>query len=327
MRWEGAGPRQELPSEREKETPGIRQRARAGGLKGKPSASASLSSLEEATGVGALKKKIGEKYCTGMQADDDDAVATEMPSKRLLRSQKDRRGIQKVRRRLCVRAAGLRMRLPRLTSWLSLFWLITVLVHLLEDLSLLSSSVSCSDSGRRRMVPTTAFGVCAQEVFQREDESVETSPDVRRKARASNGSDATAEGAETKKEVLTLDQILYRACTRAMGGGIPGAIAGAIQVLSLMWLRTIINYQCRYGTSFAQALMTLLQDGGIARLYRGVSFALIQAPLARFVSTAANDGIESLLAHLSWTKEWGPGRTTVVASIVVGLWRILLMRK
>jgi hypothetical protein len=127
-------------------------------------------------------------------------------------------------------------------------------------------------------------------------------------------------------EKLSLNQILYRAGKRGLGGGIPGAIAGGFQVLSLMWLRTIINYQCRYGTTFLQALRTLLNDGGIARLYCGVGFALIQAPLARFVSTAANDGVESLLANLSFTKDWGPGQTTVVASIVVGLWRMLLMR-
>lgn len=139
---------------------------------------------------------------------------------------------------------------------------------------------------------------------------------------------APIESSSTKvpKEKLSLNQILYRAGKRGLGGGIPGAIAGGFQVLSLMWLRTIINYQCRYGTTFLQALRTLLNDGGIARLYCGVGFALIQAPLARFVSTAANDGVESLLANLSFTKDWGPGQTTVVASIVVGLWRMLLMR-
>ena len=130
----------------------------------------------------------------------------------------------------------------------------------------------------------------------------------------------------SKLEKLTLNQIMYRAGKRGLGGGIPGAIAGAFQVLSLMWLRTIINYQSRYGTTFLQALRTLLNEGGVARLYCGVSFALVQAPLARFVSTAANDGVESLLANLSLTKDWGPGRTTVVASIVVGFWRMLLMR-
>jgi hypothetical protein len=137
----------------------------------------------------------------------------------------------------------------------------------------------------------------------------------------------TAVADEKTEKKLTLNQILLKAGKRSIGGGLSGAIAGAVQVLSLMWLRTIINYQCRYGTTFTQALRTLLHEGGIARLYRGVTFALIQAPLSRFASTAANDGIESLLSNLSWTKDWGPGRTTVVASIVVGFWRILLMRK
>jgi hypothetical protein len=65
----------------------------------------------------------------------------------------------------------------------------------------------------------------------------------------------------------------------------------------------------------------------LCRLYSGLRFALIQAPLARFVSTAANEGVETLFSSLEYTKDWGPGRTTVVASVVVGLWRMLLMRK
>jgi hypothetical protein len=69
----------------------------------------------------------------------------------------------------------------------------------------------------------------------------------------------------------------------------------------------------------------LYQQGGITRFYRGLSFALIQAPLARFVSTAANDGVETLVASLEATRHWGPGRTTIVASIVVGIWRVILM--
>jgi hypothetical protein len=63
----------------------------------------------------------------------------------------------------------------------------------------------------------------------------------------------------------TMNQILIRAGKRGLGGGIPGALAGVVQVISLMWLRTIINYQCRYGTTFSQAFVTLTNDGGIAR--------------------------------------------------------------
>jgi hypothetical protein len=132
---------------------------------------------------------------------------------------------------------------------------------------------------------------------------------------------------QTEEKRINLNQILIRAGQSGLGGGVPGAIAGVVQVVSLMWLRTIINYQSRYGTSFTQALSTLLRDGGIPRLYRGLGFALIQAPLARFVSTAANDGVISLMASLPWTKNWGAGRTTFVASLVVGIWRMLMMRK
>lgn len=122
-----------------------------------------------------------------------------------------------------------------------------------------------------------------------------------------------------------MHQILRKAGQKGLGGGIPGFFAGIVQVVSLMWLRTIINYQCRYGTSFTHALMTLSKEGGISRLYQGVWFALIQAPLARFVSTASNDGVEFFMANFEGTKNWGPAQTTVIASIVVGMWRILLM--
>ncbi|KAL7551650.1 hypothetical protein ACHAWF_014835 [Thalassiosira exigua] len=115
--------------------------------------------------------------------------------------------------------------------------------------------------------------------------------------------------------------VLAKAFRRAVGGGVPGAVAGMVQVLSLMWLRTVINYQYRYGSSFLQALTTLYGMGGIPRLYSGITFALIQAPLARFVSTAANDGVGALLQHLNW----GPGREVVVAALVVGFFRVMLM--
>jgi hypothetical protein len=83
----------------------------------------------------------------------------------------------------------------------------------------------------------------------------------------------------TRKQ-LTLQQIFVRAGKRGLGGGIPGAMAGIVQVLSLMWLRTVTNYQCRYGTSLKQSLITLLNEGGIPRLYRGMGFALIQTPIS-----------------------------------------------
>lgn len=130
---------------------------------------------------------------------------------------------------------------------------------------------------------------------------------------------------KTQQAQPSFSEILKKAGRSGIGGGIPGAIAGVVQVLSLMWLRTVVNYQCRYGASFRQALRILYNEGGIPRFYRGMSFALIQAPLARFVATAANDGVETLLENLKLTEKWGPGRSTVIASIIVGMWRIVLM--
>lgn len=144
---------------------------------------------------------------------------------------------------------------------------------------------------------------------------------------------ATLEGAPARQRnpreetTLTLNQIFVKAGKRGLGGGVPGAIAGVVQVVTLMWLRTIMSYQSRYGGTFLQALRTLLNEGGVARLYKGWYFGLIQAPVTRFVSTAANDGVESLLRSLEWTKAWGPGRSTIVASVFVGLFRMILMRK
>lgn len=129
----------------------------------------------------------------------------------------------------------------------------------------------------------------------------------------------------TQIQNMTLSDILKKAGRSGIGAGVSGGVAGIVQVLTLMWLRTLMNYQCRYGTSFKQALTLLFQEGGIPRFYRGLSFALVQAPLARFVSTAANDGVETLLENLRLTKSWGPGLSTIVASVVVGFWRMVLM--
>ena len=39
--------------------------------------------------------------------------------------------------------------------------------------------------------------------------------------------------------------IMQKAAKKAIGGGLSGALAGVIQVLTLMWLRTTMNYQYR----------------------------------------------------------------------------------
>ena len=76
--------------------------------------------------------------------------------------------------------------------------------------------------------------------------------------------------------------------TKAIGGGASGALAGVVQVSSLMWLRTAMNYQYANGGNGTLATVaTLYEEGGLPRLYRGVQYALVQNPLSRFGDAAA----------------------------------------
>lgn len=61
----------------------------------------------------------------------------------------------------------------------------------------------------------------------------------------------------TAHDKITFGEILVKAGRKGLGGGVPGAIAGVVQVLTLMGLRTVINYQMRYGTTFFKALDVL----------------------------------------------------------------------
>lgn len=116
--------------------------------------------------------------------------------------------------------------------------------------------------------------------------------------------------------------VLQRCLKQAGKSGLPGAAAGVLQVLMFMWLRTVVNYQCRYGTSIFAAVAELYRQGGILRFYRGVSFALVANPLSRFGMAAANEGALALrdaLPHsLSLTV------STWIASLFAGLWRVIL---
>ena len=59
-----------------------------------------------------------------------------------------------------------------------------------------------------------------------------------------------------------------------------------IQVLSLMWLRTTVNYQYRHGSSMTTAFKTLYRDGGIVRFYRGLAPALFQVSTLKLLTFA-----------------------------------------
>ena len=127
---------------------------------------------------------------------------------------------------------------------------------------------------------------------------------------------------ENKKDFKS---ILNNSAKKALGGGVAGASAMGCQVLSLMWLRTTMNYQYRYGTTTKTAIQSLYKDGGVKRFYRGVGPALLQGPLSRFGDTAANTGVLELLNSYEKTKDLPLSAKTLCASFMAALWRVNLM--
>ena len=110
----------------------------------------------------------------------------------------------------------------------------------------------------------------------------------------------------------------------SLRSGFSGAFAGMVQVLSLMWLRTAVNYQYRYGVSIGQALRDLKAQGGIYRFYRGLSFALIQGPLAKFGGSCANE-LSLHYCKLYCSDRYHLVLSTVLGGILSGLWRFAIM--
>ncbi|KAG8855427.1 hypothetical protein FRB96_007085 [Tulasnella sp. 330] len=121
-----------------------------------------------------------------------------------------------------------------------------------------------------------------------------------------------------------VDFDLKAALKRALGGGLSGAAAMVLQVLTLMPLRTVMNYQYRYGTTTTEAIKTLWDDGGYGRYYRGLGPALIQGPVSRFGDTAANAGILALMQSNSFLRSLPVFIQTIFASLCAAAFRMIL---
>ena len=132
-------------------------------------------------------------------------------------------------------------------------------------------------------------------------------------------------------------EVIEQAKAKAFRGGVAGGVAMCSQIGSLMWLRTIMNYQYRHGTSIRDATRQIYLSGrhtpvlgsaglgGVARFYRGVLPALVQGPMARFGDTAANAGALALLDGSETTKSLPVSVKTAFGSLAAASMRVALM--
>lgn len=111
------------------------------------------------------------------------------------------------------------------------------------------------------------------------------------------------------------------AANSGLRSGLSGSLAMSAQITSFMWLHTVMRYQYRHGTTALDTARTLYRDGGLMRFYRGYPFAMLNAPLIRFGSTATNQASLTFLDSMDpempiWVK-------TLCASSGAAAWRVL----
>ena len=124
-------------------------------------------------------------------------------------------------------------------------------------------------------------------------------------------------------EEKKVSNVLEDSLAKAFRGGLSGSIAMAINVCTLMPLRTTVNYQYRYGSNMKSSINKLYQEGKILRFYRGFGFAIIQGPWSRFGDTFANNGTLALLNSMENTKDLNIGTKTLLASSSAAMFRII----
>lgn len=132
-----------------------------------------------------------------------------------------------------------------------------------------------------------------------------------------------------KKEV-DMRKILENAKGKALRGGVAGAVAMLANVAALMWMRTTVNFQYKYGMTTTEAIKHIYKDGGgglsgILRFYRGVAPALVQGPLSRFGDTASNEGAMAIMNNHPMFEGVPTAVKSIGASAAAAGFRIFLM--
>ena len=120
---------------------------------------------------------------------------------------------------------------------------------------------------------------------------------------------------------MTFTEIYANSKNKITNSGLAGSSAAVVQVTSLLWLRTTLNFQYTNGISTSNALKTLYNQGGVRRFYRGYLPALVLTSSARFTDTFANVGVLEMSKNTSLPLY----KKTVISSIIAGCSRSLLM--
>jgi hypothetical protein len=125
---------------------------------------------------------------------------------------------------------------------------------------------------------------------------------------------------DSTMKTKTSPSVIKRSLSAAFRGGIAGFVAMILQVILLMWLRTVVNFQYRNNAGILEAFQTLWEEGGLGRFYQGITFALLMGPISRFGDSAANEGMKDLLKGTTLKLEL----ITLCASFAASVWRIIL---
>lgn len=116
---------------------------------------------------------------------------------------------------------------------------------------------------------------------------------------------------------------ILAAIQKAIKSGSAGFVAGTMQVVAFMWLRTAMNYQYKRGGTLMEVLKKLYAEGGIGRFYQGLfPWAIVQAPLSRFGDVAANEMVVSVFQIVA--PQIPVGISTFAASMSGASWRIFI---
>lgn len=125
---------------------------------------------------------------------------------------------------------------------------------------------------------------------------------------------------------LRIDESNKKSClkSKVIKSGLVGAAAGSIQVITLMWLRTIVNYQYRYGISLTEAFQALYKEGGVPRFYQGVFFALLQNSLSKFGAMSSYEMSRSILSSI-YPNSYNIVLNSFLSSFLNIIWKVILM--